>query len=226
MVPSSSGGAPSPPSVASRPVKLDEAPPIRVLLKANFGSVPVEGSDVDSLRLLQASGGKIRLADGKGRVLRSGSGFRLQARKGRLLKLDGVAYEGVLEVFVNPLGSSVIVNELSLETYLKGVVPNELSPKGSSQFEALKALTVAARTFAFSALGQNASRGFDLYTDTRSQVYRGAGSERLLSNQAIEQTRAPLPPIETRPSWPFTPPPVVGSRPTIRRPFRDPVFLI
>ncbi len=116
MVRSTSGGPPSPPSVASRPVKLDEAPAIRVLLKANFGSVPVEGSDVDSLRLLQASGGKIRLADGKGRVLRSGSGFRLQARKGRLLKLDGVAYEGVLEVFVNQLVSSFIVNVLSLET--------------------------------------------------------------------------------------------------------------
>lgn len=154
--------------------------------------MPVEGSDVDSLRLLQASGGKIRLADGKGRVLRSGSGFRLQSRKGRILKLDGVAYEGVLEVFVNPLGSSVIVNELSLETYLKGVVPNELSLKGPSQLEALKALSIAARTFAFSALGQNANRGFDLYTDTRSQVYRGAHSEQLLSNQAIEQTRGTL----------------------------------
>lgn len=186
------GRVPSPPYVASRPVKLDEAPSIRVLLKANFRSVPVEGSDVDSLRLLQASGGKIRLADGKGRVLRSGSGFRLQSRKGRILKLDGVAYEGVLEVFVNPLGSSVIVNELSLETYLKGVVPNELSLKGPSQLEALKALSIAARTFAFSALGQNANRGFDLYTDTRSQVYRGARSEQRLSNQAIEQTRGTL----------------------------------
>jgi len=189
---SAPGGLPSPASVARRPVKLDEAPPIRVLLKANFGSVPVEGSDVNSLRLLQASGGKIRLADGKGRVLRSGSGFRLRSRTGRILKLDGVAYEGVLEVFVNPLGSSVIVNELSLETYLKGVVPNELSTQGASQFEALKAMTIAARTFAFSALGQNASRGFDLYSDTRSQVYRGARSEQLLSNRAIEQTRGTL----------------------------------
>jgi len=191
-VSSTPGGLPSPPSVVRRPVKLDEAPPIRVLLKANFRSVPVEGSDVDSLRLLQASGGKIRLSDGKGRVLRSGSGFRLQSQKGRILKLDGVAYEGVLEVFVNPLGSSVIVNELSLETYLKGVVPNELSAKGPSQLEALKALTIAARTFAFSSLGQNASRGFDLYTDTRSQVYRGARSEQLLSNRAIEQTRGTI----------------------------------
>ncbi|MCZ6877973.1 MAG: SpoIID/LytB domain-containing protein, partial [Acidobacteria bacterium] len=156
---STPGRLPSPPSMAKRPVKLDEAPPIRVLLKANFGSVPVEGSDVDSLRLLQSGGGKIQLSDGKGRVLRSSSGFRLQSRKGEILKLDGVAYEGTLEVFVNPLGSPVIVNELSLETYLKGVVPNELSTQGPSRLEALKALSVAARTFAFSSLGQNASRG-------------------------------------------------------------------
>ncbi len=70
---STPSGVPFPPSVAKRPVKLDEAPPIRVLLKANFGSVPIEGSDVDSLSLLQSGGSKIRLADGKGRVLRSGS---------------------------------------------------------------------------------------------------------------------------------------------------------
>jgi len=189
---STPGRLPSPPSMAKRPVKLDEAPPIRVLLKANFGSVPVEGSDVDSLRLLQSGGGKIQLSDGKGRVLRSSSGFRLQSRKGEILKLDGVAYEGTLEVFVNPLGSPVIVNELSLETYLKGVVPNELMAKGPSQLEALKALTIAARTFAFSSLGQNASRGFDLYTDTRSQVYRGARSEQLISNRAIEETRGTI----------------------------------
>jgi len=189
---STPAGVPSPPSVAKRPVKLDEAPPIRVLLKANFRSVPIEGSDVASLRLLQAGGGKIQLSDGQGGVLRSSTGFRLQSRKGRILKLDGVAYEGALEVFINPLGSPVIVNELSLETYLKGVVPNELSTQGPSRMEALKALTVAARTFAFSSLGQNASRGFDLYRDTRSQVYRGAGSEQMLSNRAIEQTRGTI----------------------------------
>ena len=141
-----------------------------------------------SLRLIQSGGGKIQLSDGKGRVLRAGSGFRLQPRKGRILKLDGVSYQGALEVFINPLGRPVIVNELSLETYLKGVVPNELSANGHSQLEALKALTIAARTFAFSSLGQNASRGFDLYTDNRSQVYRGARSEQLISNRAIEQT--------------------------------------
>ena len=179
---------PSPPSVAKRPVKLDEAPPIRVLLKANFRSVPIVGSDVDSLRLLQSGGGKIQLSDGNARVFRSGSGFRLQPRKGRTLKLDGVSYQGALEVFINPLGRPVIVNELSLETYLKGVVPNELSANGSSQMEALKALTIAARTFAFSSLGQNSRRGFDLYSDNRSQVYRGDRSEQLISNRAVEQT--------------------------------------
>ena len=183
---------PSPPSVAKRPVKLAEAPPIRVLLKSNFGLVPIEESDVDSLRLLQSGGGKIQLGDGKGRILRSGSGFRLQPRKGKTLKLDGVPYQGTLEVFINPLGSPVIVNELSLETYLKGVVPNELSAKGPSRLEALKALTVAARTFAFYSLGQNASRGFDLYADNRSQVYRGARSEQLISNRAIDQTRGTI----------------------------------
>ena len=178
--------------MAKTPVKLAEAPPIRVLLKSNFRSVSVEGSDVDSLQFLQSAGGKIQLSDGKDRVLRSGNGFRLQPEKGNTLKLDGVTYQGALEAFINPLGSPVIVNELSMETYLKGVVPNELSTDDSSQFEAVKALTIAARTFAFSSLGQNASRGFDLYADNRSQVYRGARSERWISNRAVEQTRGTI----------------------------------
>lgn len=187
------------PSVARRPVKLAEAPPIRVLLKSNFQSVPIEGSDMDSLQFLRSDGGRIQLSNGNGEVLRSGSGFRLQPDKGRTLKLDGVTYQGALEVFINPLGSPVIVNELSLETYLKGVVPNELSARDSSKLEALKALTIAARTFAFYSLGQNASHGFDLYADSRSQVYRGARSERLLSNQAIEQTRGTIATYRNKP---------------------------
>ena len=191
-------GDPSSPSAASGPPEIQEAPAIRVLLKANFGSVPVEGSDLLSLRLIQAAGGKVELRSGKGRLLRSGTGFRLRPRGGSVLKLDGVPYQGAMEVFINPRGTPVIVNELNLETYLRGVVPNELSSTGAARFEAIKALTIAARTFAVSSLGQNASRGFDVYSDNRSQVYRGARSERPLANRAIDQTRGTIATYQNR----------------------------
>ena len=152
-----------------------------------------------SLRRIQAVGDEITLRDVRGLVLRSGSGFRLQSRGGGVLRLDGVPYRGAIEVFVNPLGTPVIVNELSLETYLQGVIPNELSSAGGAQVEAIKALTIAARSFAFYSLGQNARRGFDVYSDNRSQVYRGTSSEQPLSNQAIQQTRGTIATYQNKP---------------------------
>ncbi len=192
-------GLPSSPLPDRTPSRVDQAPGIRVLLKASFRSVAVEGSDFPSLQRIQAEGGQITLRDESGRALRTGSGFRLNPRRGSVLRLDGVPYQGALEVFVNPLGTPVIVNELSLETYLQGVIPNELSSAAGAQLEAIKALTIAARSFASYSLGQNARRGFDVYSDNRSQVYRGTSSEQPLSNQAIQQTRGTIATYQNKP---------------------------
>ena len=51
-------------------------------------------------------------------------------------------------------GGVTAVNVLNLEDYLRGVVPNELSPGLFPQIEALKAQAVAARTYALRNLGQ------------------------------------------------------------------------
>ena len=90
---------------------------------------------------------------------------------------------------MNPLKIPVIVNEVALEDYLKGVVANELNPVAFPQMEAIKAQAIAARSYALSMLGQYARRGFDLYSDHRSQVYGGVETERPMSNRAVEETR-------------------------------------
>jgi len=92
-----------------------------------------------------------------------------------------------MDVFVNPLGQPVIVNEVGLESYLKGVIGNEISLY-QQQRAAVEVMAIAARTFAFSSLGQNAARGFDVYSDERSQVYRGIASESDNSNRIVEET--------------------------------------
>ncbi|MEE8349287.1 MAG: SpoIID/LytB domain-containing protein [Acidobacteriota bacterium] len=168
---------------------MKRTPQIRVLLKENFGSVSVTGADLAPVVVIRAEAGEIHLSDGKGRRLGSGSGFRLQPVRGRYLEVDDVPYYDVIDVFINPLSRSVVVNELSLERYLKGVVPNELSATDRSRSEAIKTQTIAARTFAYSSLNENAVRGFDVYSDSRSQVYRGIRSEKPLANQMIEETR-------------------------------------
>jgi stage II sporulation protein D len=98
-------------------------------------------------------------------------------------------YRGRLEVFSNPRGMLTVVNVLGLEDYVRGVVPNELSPGGYPAIEALKAQAVAARTYAVRNRNQFASQGFDLLPTTRSQVYGGLSTEHPLSTRAVEETR-------------------------------------
>ncbi|HVF45821.1 MAG TPA: SpoIID/LytB domain-containing protein, partial [Pyrinomonadaceae bacterium] len=99
------------------------------------------------------------------------------------------AYRGRLEVFANSRGSLTVVNVVALEDYVRGVVPNELSPGGWPELEALKAQAVAARTYAVSNLGRFASEGYDLTPDTRSQVYGGRSTEHALTDRAVSETR-------------------------------------
>ncbi|HKP72236.1 MAG TPA: SpoIID/LytB domain-containing protein, partial [Pyrinomonadaceae bacterium] len=98
-------------------------------------------------------------------------------------------YRGRLEVFTNLNGSLTVVNVIGLEDYVRGVVPNELSPGGYGALEALKAQAVAARTYAVSNRGQFTAAGFDLLPSTRSQVYGGLSTEHPLSTRAVEETR-------------------------------------
>jgi stage II sporulation protein D len=98
-------------------------------------------------------------------------------------------YRGRLEVFANTKGTLTVVNVVPLEEYVRGVVPNELSPGGWPQLEALKAQAVAARTYAVSNLGRFASEGYDLTPDTRSQVYGGRSTEHPLTDRAVLETR-------------------------------------
>jgi stage II sporulation protein D len=115
------------------------------------------------------------------------------------IRFNEKAYRGRLEVFANTRGSLTVVNVVPLEEYVRGVVPNELSPGGWPELEALKAQAVAARTYAVSNLGRFASEGFDLTPDTRSQVYGGRSTEHPLTDRAVFETRGRVATYEGRP---------------------------
>jgi stage II sporulation protein D len=105
------------------------------------------------------------------------------------VRFNDKPYRGNIEVFANPRGALTVVNVIGLEDYVRGVVPNELSPGGYPALEAQKAQAIAARTYALKNRGQFGSEGFDLLPTTRSQVYRGLSSENSLSSRAVEETR-------------------------------------
>jgi stage II sporulation protein D len=127
---------------------------------------------------LRSSGGK-RLAD-CGRKLRA-------AGKGRI-EIAGIgSFRGALETVPteSDAGSLNVVNALALEQYVKGVMPNEVP--ASWPVEELKAQAVAVRSIALT--GGVGGNGFDLYSDTRSQVYEGLESEEPQTNEAVNVTR-------------------------------------
>jgi stage II sporulation protein D len=103
-------------------------------------------------------------------------------------KYAGKTYRGNWAVLSTDSGIAVI-NKLSVEDYLKGVVPHEIGKLREDAFEALKAQAVAARTYAYSHLNSRKSQGFDVYADTRDQVYSGSDGEDSLINVAISATR-------------------------------------
>ena len=104
---------------------------IRVLLLEDFDSCRIDGLAEGNGFLLEEGQGEVRLVrvkDTDRNVLKQGSGFRLQPESAGFIRINGQAYRGDVEVFVNPLGTAVVVNELPIEEYLKGVVPLELRP--------------------------------------------------------------------------------------------------
>lgn len=84
-------------------------------------------------------------------------------------------------------GDLTVVNIVDLETYIKGVVPYEMS--SSWPLEALKVQAVCARSYAYINIhsGKHTSYHFDVCNTTDCQVYYGAGSKNA-GYQATERT--------------------------------------
>jgi len=99
------------------------------------------------------------------------------------LRLDTRPYRGQFQVSVAN-GSLRVVNYVGLEGYLFGVVPSEMPYMWLP--EALKAQAVAARSYALAV--RKTGSWFDLYPDTRSQVYRGIVGERPSTTAAVNET--------------------------------------
>ncbi|MEO5704833.1 MAG: SpoIID/LytB domain-containing protein [Candidatus Limnocylindrales bacterium] len=138
----------------------------KILVTATDGSTLHSASTSNSLRL------------------RPGSGATLQ------LWTKPSAYDrfrGVLRLMgaVNGTSTVSVVNELPMESYLKGVVPAEIS--AAWPVESIKAQTIAARSYAEYRLHPTTGT-YDVYDDTRSQVYHGYLAEKTATTAAITAT--------------------------------------
>lgn len=89
------------------------------------------------------------------------------------LTFKGRVYNGVLYLIPSDRGM-LVVEHINLEDYLLGVVGHEMSP--SWPLEALKAQTVAARTFARMKM-RDKGPNYDLCNKPSDQAYHGSGGD-------------------------------------------------
>ncbi len=152
-------------------------------VKSTVSSQPISTADINpNLREVIVSGAN---PAAKFSSLKSVA-FGSMNERATPVRFNGKAYRGRIEVFVNARGSLTVVNAVSLEDYLLGVVPNELSLPA---IEAQKAQAVAARTYAVANINGFGTQGFDVLPTTRSQVYQGYSSESKMGTQAVLETR-------------------------------------
>jgi len=163
---------------------------VRVLLVAGARHVTV--SSASAFTVKDAAGRTHKLAAGR-QELGPGLKLKLVAAKTKPLPgplvfspgddplaLGGQAYRGSLRITG---GRSLrVVNTVGLEQYLWGVVPREMPDRWPAQ--ALQAQAVVARTYALTHLAKGGD--FDLYDDTRSQVYGGVAAESESAREAVD----------------------------------------
>src|SRR3982750_468262 len=174
--------------------ELGDAPvsKVRVLMTSGVATLPV-GSTAD-FRVKDATGAVHDVAAGKYTLtpalkLKVDGAATARALPGPLVFQPGTAplqlkhlYRGSMQVDVVS-GKLRAINVVGLEQYLYGVAPSEMPYTWAP--EALKAQAVVARSY---ALATRRSGAFDLYPDTRSQMYLGVEHEKASSTAAVDAT--------------------------------------
>lgn len=100
----------------------------------------------------------------------------------------GNLYNGKIS-FIKNGNSIIVINELLLPDYLKGVVPYEIPSHSEEYYQAIVSQTIAAATYAYYALKNPASLFFDIYSDNRDQIYQGNRIKTVLVDKAVSESQ-------------------------------------
>lgn len=110
--------------------------------------------------------------------------------KDGLLSYNGRVYRGA--IWFKPVAvaggetSFQAINLVDLEDYLLSVVPSEMPT--TWHLEAVKAQSIAARSYAVANFWKNEKENYDLKDTTDDQVYLGVESETASGNRACDET--------------------------------------
>ncbi len=154
--------------------KYSEEIPANTLINIDYNSkgmlVTINGTSKYHLSRLYLNGGNIKILS----IKRGNPEYNPE-------------YMGTLEFQISPKGI-FIVNELSIEDYLKKVIPSQVDNSGGE--EGLKAQAVASRTYAILYIfsSTNSNLGFYIDDSSKGQSYNSV-NETSISNSAISSTK-------------------------------------
>lgn len=187
-----------PPGRRAAPQRGQE-PDIRVAVAAGVASVRVGGQG-DALaasegrpafRLAPAQAVTVA-AEGRAVVV---SGARTGRYNGlsvapvsrdRFVTVNDRPYRGAIEIVAGSDGLTV-VNVVSLEAYLAGVINAEMGRRAPNERAALEAQAIVSRTYALYHRGAS-GRGYDLGASASDQVYGGVATETAMGWEAVRAT--------------------------------------
>ncbi len=172
---------------------LESKQPMRVHISSAFsvgveaGTEPLAAVGHGGDFTVRLSGGEVVLAEGKRRLVSSGTVTVEPEDHGRV-SVAGKPYRGAMS-FRPFKGGLVAINVLDIDDYIKGVLPSEIGYLKPHQYQAFRAQAIAARSYALSKLEEKSADIYDLNATVMDQVYKGAGSEQEAASRAVDETR-------------------------------------
>lgn len=166
---------------------------VRVLLGTSGGSVQFRGARRACGTKLNPAKAYAGRRSGKRVVVTNRSGRRLArctkklraiGNRGKLRITGYGTYRGALDLVPNSSGTLNVINNLDVNDYVRGSLPAELFP--SWPVPTLRAFAIAIRSIALST--DVGGAGFELYPDTRTQVYKGVKVETKRTDRAVRAT--------------------------------------
>jgi stage II sporulation protein D len=149
-------------------------------------------SSIQNIRCI-AENGSIKLLNSDGSLIKTYSNdyniiiLPNDYQNNGIIFMNNIPYRGGLALKINILGKIDVINRLSNQEYLYGVVHMEMSQ--ANPIEALKAQAVAARNFLYLNRSRHIADGFEVCNTTHCQVYGGFNKEYIKTNQAVDETK-------------------------------------
>lgn len=114
------------------------------------------------------------------------AGVRIEPARDAMISLNGTRVRGTLEILRQKNLTLLVVNHVALEDYLRGVLSKEAPDYWPT--ETLKAIAIAARTYAVYRRFTKERVEYDVTSDVLSQHYGGQTGEKDATDRAVQAT--------------------------------------